>query len=89
MNMSALYQLEQQISQLSLDEQLSLMKWLLRHIRRGTLAVQSQREAELLVMVNDPEIQRELRLISEKFAVAEADGLELVLGVSQMRLCSV
>jgi hypothetical protein len=43
------------------------------------LIAQEQRETELSRMANDPEIQHELRLIAEEFAVAELDGLESVM----------
>jgi hypothetical protein len=33
-------------------------------------------EAELAAMANDPEIQSELQMIEDEFAVTEADGLE-------------
>ena len=75
MNMRVLSQLEENIYELSLDEQLWLIERLAQHIR--TVMIEKDGlEAQLITMANDPEIQDELRMIEAEFAVAEADGLE-------------
>ncbi len=75
MNMMILSQLEENIYELSLDEQLWLIERLVQHIRNA-VAVKDNIETQLMAMANDPEIQNELRIIEKEFAVAEADGLE-------------
>ncbi len=77
MNMMVLSQLEENIYELSLDEQLWLIERLAHHIRKA-VAVRDTIETQLMAMANDPEIQTELELIEDEFAVAEADGLEAV-----------
>lgn len=74
MNRANLTQLEESISKLPLTEQLWLIERLAQHIRYAM--AQETPEAQLVAMANDPEIQQELRLIEEEFAVAETDGLE-------------
>jgi hypothetical protein len=77
MNMMVLSQLEENIYELSLDEQLWLIERLAQHIR--TVMVEKDNiETQLIAMANDPEIQDELQMIEAEFAVAEADGLEAV-----------
>ena len=76
MNMM-LSQLEENIYELSLDEQLWLMARLAQHIRRG-IGTKEDTEAQLLAMANDSEIQDELRLIEEEFVTSETDGLETI-----------
>jgi hypothetical protein len=75
MNMMALSQIEESIYDLSLDEQLWLIERLAQHVRNA-MAKQNSIEMQLMAMANDPEIQNELQMIEEEFAVAEADGLE-------------
>ncbi len=77
MNMMVLSQLEENIYELSLDEQLWLIERLAQHIRKA-MARKQNIETQLMAMANDPEIQNELQMIEEEFAVAEADGLEAV-----------
>ncbi len=77
MNMMVLSQIEENIYELSLDEQLWLIERLAQHIRNGMM-VKGNIETELIAMANDPEIQNELQMIEEEFATAEADGLEAV-----------
>jgi len=77
MNMMVLSQIEENIYELSLDEQLWLIERLAQHIRHA-MAVKDNIEAQLIAMANDPEIQNELQMIAAEFAVAEADGLETV-----------
>ena len=77
MNMMVLSQLEENIYELSLEEQLWLIERLAQHIRQA-MAVKDNLETQLIAMAHDPEIQDELRTIDAEFAVAEADGLEAV-----------
>ena len=74
MNFPALSQIEEHITQLSLDEQLWLMARMVQRLRTQLVA-QSPLDAQLAAMAADPEIQGELRAIAEEFAHAEADGL--------------
>jgi hypothetical protein len=77
MNMMILSQIEENIYELSLDEQLWLIERLAQHIR-NTMEEKDNLESQLVTMANDPEIQNELQLIETEFAVTEADGLEAV-----------
>jgi hypothetical protein len=77
MNMMVLSQLEENIYELSLDEQLWLIERLAQHIRNA-MAEKDNIEGQLIAMANDPDIQNELQMIEAEFAVAEADGLEAV-----------
>ena len=77
MNMMILSQIEENIYELSLDEQLWLIERLAQHIR-NTIEEKDNLESQLVTMANDPEIQNELQLIETEFAVTEADGLEAV-----------
>ena len=45
---------------------------------RNIMATRQDVEMQLAAMANDPEIQNELQMIEEEFALAEADGLEAV-----------
>ena len=75
MNFPALSQIEEHITQLSLDEQL----WLIARIAQrlhAQLVAQNPLDVQIAAMAADPEIQNELRAIAEEFASAEADGLE-------------
>lgn len=75
MNMIVLSQIEENIYELSLDEQLWLIERLAQHIRNA-MARNDDIETQLTAMANDPEIQDELQMIATEFAIAEADGLE-------------
>ncbi len=75
MNMMVLSQIEENIYELSLDEQLWLIKRLAQHIRNA-IVIKDNIEPQLMAMANDPEIQNELQIIAEEFAITEADGLE-------------
>jgi hypothetical protein len=75
MSNATLERIEADIRQLSLAEQLWLMERLAQHIRAHTLRLDPTPESQLAAMANDPDIQRELRLIEAEFAGAEADGL--------------
>jgi len=75
MNMMVLSQIEENIYELSLDEQHWLIERLAQHIRNA-MAGNDDIETQLTAMANDPEIQDELQMISTEFAIAEADGLE-------------
>jgi hypothetical protein len=75
MKMMILSQLEKNIYELPLDEQLRLMERLAQNIRNA-MARKQDIETQLVAMANDPEIQSELQMIAEEFALAESDGLE-------------
>jgi hypothetical protein len=75
MNLSALSQIEENISQLSLAEQLWLIERVAQRIREQLVA-QSALDQQLAAMAADQEMQQELRSIEEDFAHAAADGLD-------------
>jgi hypothetical protein len=75
MNLAALSQIEESISQLSLAEQLWLIERVAQRLR-DTLGTQSAYDPQLAAMAADQEIQQELRRIEEEFAPAAADGLD-------------
>lgn len=77
MNMPILSEMENNISKLSLKEQLWLMERLVQRIRANTVYLENQFEDDLVAMANDPQIQDELKKISEEFAYADADGLDM------------
>lgn len=76
MNTPVLSQIEDNISQLSLAEQLWLMERLVQRIRENTISSKSQYESDLMAMANDPQIQHQLREIEEEFVYTEMDGLQ-------------
>ena len=78
MNASILSKIEDTFSQLSLTEQLWLIERLIQRIRENTLQKESLFETQLAAMAADPEIQNELQLIEEEFALAETNGLEKI-----------
>ena len=75
MNLSALSQIEESISQLSLAEQLWLIERVAQRLREH-LDAQSAFDQQLVAMAADQEMQQELRRIEEDFAQAAADGLD-------------
>lgn len=77
MNSPKLSQMEDNISQLSLDEQLWLVERLVHNIRETTSKKKHHFDNNLAAMANDPQIQSELRKIEEEFAYTEADGLDI------------
>ena len=77
MNMPILSEIEISIEKLSLKDQLWLMERLVQRIRASTIQLEDQFEADLVAMANDPQIQEELQKISEEFAYADGDGLDL------------
>ena len=74
MNSSVLESIENQLPQLSHDEQLWLIERLAKRLRKKPPPANF--EADLAAMANDPQIQQELRAIEAEFAVTEQDGLE-------------
>ena len=77
MNSSALlYQIEEQVNLLSLNDLLELIDITTRRIREKTFDEPSDLESEFDAMAADPQIQRELQMINEEFAITEMDGLE-------------
>ncbi|MCB9009167.1 MAG: hypothetical protein H6656_17710 [Ardenticatenaceae bacterium] len=77
MNMPILSEMENNISRLSLKEQLWLMERLVQGIRAKMSQSENRFEDELVMMANDPQIQEELQKINEEFAYADADGLDM------------
>jgi hypothetical protein len=77
MSVTLLEQIEANITRLSFSDQLLLMERLAHRLRRQTLPVRPSLAAQLAMMANDPEIQRELQLIEAEFAGTEADGLDV------------
>ena len=77
MNMPNLSEMDNGIGKLSLKEQLWLMERLVHRIHSNTIQLQGQFEDDLVTMANDPQIQDELQKISEEFAYADADGLDM------------
>ncbi|MCC7448165.1 MAG: hypothetical protein IT324_12170 [Anaerolineae bacterium] len=71
---SILERIEADINQLSLSDQLLLIEKL-AHTRER--ASQDTHDAALVMMANDPEIQREMQAIADEFAVTEEDGLNI------------
>lgn len=71
---SLLSELEENISQLPLDEQLLLIERLSHRIRKN-FSAKTDMETQLSEMAADLEIQRELKDIEREFSVTEQDGL--------------
>lgn len=76
MNGATIERLEADIQQLSLTDQLLLIERLAQSIRQSAAPTWSALDSQLAAMADDPQIQRELRLIEGEFAGTEADGLE-------------
>jgi len=68
--------IESDIQQLPLADQLHLMERLARRIREQATPPFSERNRLLAAMAEDPEVQREMRLINAEFAGTEGDGLD-------------
>jgi hypothetical protein len=75
MNVAALSQIEEHISQLPWEEQLWLIARVAQRLR-AQLVAKSPIEDQLVAMATDPEIQTELQAIAAEFAHTETDGLE-------------
>lgn len=75
MSQVVLAEIEQNILQLSADEQLLLISRVAEKLRRKLDDV-SGFEMQLVEMANDADIQRELKEIEEDFCHTELDGLE-------------
>ena len=75
MNLSALSQIEESISQLSLAEKLWLLERVAQRLREH-LGAQSSFDQQLAAMAADQEMQQELRRIEEEFAHVAAAGLD-------------
>ena len=69
-----LSELEENISRLSLDEQLLLIERMSHRIRQN-ISGTTDSDTQLNEMAADPEIQRELQEIEREFTVTEQDGL--------------
>jgi len=75
--MTAIAQIERLLDRLSPEEELGLIESLARRVR-ASVRKPDPRDLEVAAMGTDPDILRESAAISEEFAVAEADGLELI-----------
>ncbi len=68
MNMAILSEIEKKIYQLSLEEQLWLIEKVIQRMRNGdNIKDSDDMEYELADMANDPEIRKEIDIISEEF----------------------
>ena len=72
---SLLTELEENISRLSLDEQLLLIERVSHRIRTD-ISGKTDIDAQLIKMAADPEIQKELQEIEHEFSATEQDGLD-------------
>ena len=72
---SLLSELEENISRLSLDEQLLLIERVSHRIREN-ISDKTGDDAQLSEMAADPKIQRELEKINNEFSSTERDGLD-------------
>ena len=75
MSNSILSRIEEDINQLSVQDQILLMEHLANRIRENTTQDVSTLHSQLELMANDPDIQRELKQIEREFAGTEMDGL--------------
>lgn len=76
MNQIVLSEIEQNIMQLSTDEQLLLISRVAEKLRKKSLSGSSEFENRLAEMANDADIQREIKEIERDFQYTEMDGLE-------------
>lgn len=74
MSQTVLSQIEQNIMQLSTDEQLLLISRVAEKLRKKA-ATDFEIENQLVEMAGDADIQRELKNIEEDFQYTELDGL--------------
>ncbi len=72
---SLLSELEENISRLSLDDQLLLIERVSHRIREN-ISDKTDDDTQLSKMAADPEIQRELQKIKNEFSTTERDGLD-------------
>lgn len=71
-----LERLEAEIRQLTLNEQLWLLRQLTTYIYADIVQPRmTMSDEQLFALAHDPEIQREIRDIEDEFAVTELDGL--------------
>lgn len=72
-----LTEIEEKISRLPRKKQLWLIEQLAHRIREGSSkSDRAHFASQLAIMANDPEVQAELQIIEQEFAVTDADGLE-------------
>ena len=77
MESPAFLQIQTQIDQLTFDEQLLLLERLIQFIRLRT-ATMFHADDPLLSMATDQELHREIGVIQQEFACADADGLDII-----------
>lgn len=75
MNNVLMDEIEEQVAQLSADEQRLLLRRL-THKMRKDVSDRAERKRVMMEMAQDPDIQRELKAINEEFACTHMDGLE-------------
>ncbi len=75
MNEIVLSQIEESFNQLPLPEKLRLIERLVHNAQKSVLVEHQSFESQLAAMAADPEIQKELQIIEDDFALAETDGL--------------
>ncbi|MGD1808613.1 hypothetical protein ACP6PL_24695 [Dapis sp. BLCC M126] len=73
-----LLEIEQAINSLSLDEQKWLLDRLTEKIKQKSTQILAEcnRENQIELMGNDPDIQREIALIDQEFLITEMDGID-------------
>ncbi len=79
MSSPALAEIESRLPMLSRDEQLRLIERLAKGLQDGNQARSeslARFERSVEAMAGDPQIQAEIKAISEEFAGSEMDGLE-------------
>jgi hypothetical protein len=76
MSIDTLADIKNRVSNLSHQEQLTLIEHLAHELRLAGVSARDAINGEFVAMAADPEIQRELQAIAEEFADAESDGLE-------------
>jgi len=74
MQSNALQTIQRELPALSKQEQLWLIEYLAKALRKKPAPPNFA--ADLAAMVADPEIQAEIRAINQEFACTEQDGLE-------------
>ncbi len=73
-----LLEIEQVINSLSLDDQKWLLKRLTQQVNQKMTMIfeTDNRQHDLEIMANDPEIKREIASINEEFIVTQMDGID-------------
>lgn len=68
--------------QLSYQEHLLLIEYLIHNLQKNINRIDSDKTSinleELILMANDPQIQKEIKSIEQEFIVTEIDGIEFI-----------